>query len=297
MFSNMSKRRIILLSVIGVLAVIFILQQIFLNISPVKKITLKETPDTIAISSESFTTTIYRDDENNYSVGSKKYKAADFIAEDLFDSVKKITILSKLSSSASEADNERYGFEPSDVITVTASKNGKVLRTVQIGKKASTGNQTYIRLDGNNDTLLASTRLRDMYNIKEDAVRSKEVFMLNSADINSVTISKNGKTSIIERNQDGLWTAGKDTNSAKVSGWIESIKDLDAEKWASDDTVIENSTNIVTIVCKDKTILLELTPGAKKEDDWLCKSSTSSYCFYISEAAASRLLKDVSKLK
>lgn len=297
MFKNMSKRRIVLLSIIGVLAVIFVIQQIMLNISPVKKITLKENPDTITISGESFTTVIYRDDDDNYFVGEKKYKAADYIAEDLFETIKKITILSKLTSSTSESDNERYGFEPGNEITVTGSKDGKILRTVKIGKKASTGNQTYVRLDDSSDTLLASSRLRDMYNLKTEAVRSKEIFMIDSSEISSVTILKDGKKFIAERNQNGLWTGGKDTDSAKVSKWIESIKDLDAEKWASDETVVENAVNLVTIVCKDKTVTIELIPGEKKEDDWLCKSSVSPYCFYISEAAAGRLLKDISKLK
>lgn len=296
---NMSKRRTVLVSVIAVLAIIFIIQQIVLNISPVSKKTLKEEADTLIITGDQFTTTIEKTADGSYVTGINRYTADSNIAEDMFENASNITVLSKLSSSSSEADNDRYGFTSLNEIKVEVKKDGKVLRTIRIGKKASTGIQTYIRLDDSDDTLLASSRMRDVFNVKEDAVRNKEIYSLETEKIKSVEVTSNGKISLAQRAEDGRWLSGKDGDSSKIGNWVESISTLDAEKWADNDITIDtaNAANKVVITTADSAIEVVIIPSENQNEDWLCKSTASEYCFYITETAAKRLLKDPSLLK
>jgi len=296
---NMSRRRTVLCGVIAFLAVVFIIQQIVLNISPVSEKKLKEKGDTLIITGDQFTTTVYRNGNGLYTTGSKHYEANADLAEEMFENAEKITVLSKVSSSSSEADNDRYGFTNLNQLKVEVLKDGKVLRTINIGKKASTGIQTYIRLDDSDDTLLSSARLRDIFSVKEDAIRNKEIYLFDTAKIKSVEVTSNGKTTKADRDEEGRWSAGKDTDAAKITNWVESISSLDAEKWADDDVMIDLAapSNKVVITTTDKTVEITIVPSEKKDEDWLCKSSTGSYCFYISETAAKRLLKDPSSIK
>ena len=71
----------------------------------------------------------------------------------------KINVVSVVSRSG---DDERYGFGENSIF-ITASRNGKVVRKIEIGKNAISGQQVYCRLDGSKEIVLVSGDMRQVF--------------------------------------------------------------------------------------------------------------------------------------
>ncbi len=295
---TLKQRKIALLSAIGILAVIFIIQQIFLHRSPVELFELEEEADTITVTRGDEVTSLYKDGDT-FTVGKKHYKAAEYVADPFFTTLKQIKTIATVTSSTAESENERYGFTPNSQIKVEAKKDGRVLRTLLIGKKASSGSQTYIRVDGSTDTLLASTNLKDIYSTKTEDIRDREIYSVESSDILSVEVTQGKNKFTVLKEPDGNWGGIKDASSSKISSWINSISTLDTGKWAADDTELTpaGTEKKVTLKTASRTIELYFEAGEKDDSDWLVKSSASEYCFYVTAQAAKKFLKEEKDLR
>ena len=71
----------------------------------------------------------------------------------MIDAISKINVLGLVSKND---DNERYGFSDNELIKVVVQKDGKVLRTLELGKNSSTYQQVYGKIDNSKDVLLIS---------------------------------------------------------------------------------------------------------------------------------------------
>lgn len=168
----MKTRKIILLTSIAVLAVIYAVQLAVSSRSPIKTFKLKEKPDAITIT--------FSDKEIKLSmegglwyIGDEKIPADDKKILDLSDAVGTIKVLGTVSRFSSENELTRYGLNDGQTIKVTAFKGEKELRRITIGKDASSSSQTYIQLDASSDTLLASGSLRTTFDVEEDSLKLK----------------------------------------------------------------------------------------------------------------------------
>ena len=169
---NMNKlmlRKIILVSAVALLALIYIVQVISGSRSSVKDFVIDKTFDTIEISSS-----------ENGSVNLKRYgdfwkvndeEADSAKAKAISDSLISIKTLSVISKSSGEDAIERYGFTDSQKITVKVSDNGKEYLNLEIGKDAANGQQNYIRVNGKSEIYLASGALRQKCSVKADELK------------------------------------------------------------------------------------------------------------------------------
>ena len=169
---NMNKlmlRKIILVSAVVLLALIYIVQVIAGSRSSVKDFVIDKTFDTIEISSS-----------ENGSVNLKRYgdfwkvndeEADSAKAKAISDSLISIKTLSVISKSSGEDALERYGFTDSQKITVKVSDNGKEYLNLEIGKDAANGQQNYIRVNGKSEIYLASGALRQKCSVKADELK------------------------------------------------------------------------------------------------------------------------------
>lgn len=169
----MTKRKLLLLAGIGVLLCVFIFQTISAHRSPVKAFTLKDEPDTITIvSAANGTVTLTKDGDAWLVDGLPAEENQIYI---LTNALKSVKTLGTVSRSNAERDMQRYGLDDMSCITVSVSKGGVSLRTLTLGKAAVNADQTYIRVDGGTETLIASGNLRGQFDVTaEDLVAEPE---------------------------------------------------------------------------------------------------------------------------
>ncbi|MCR4789484.1 MAG: DUF4340 domain-containing protein [Treponemataceae bacterium] len=76
------------------------------------------------------------------------------------------TYLSKIEvigTVSRKGDDQRYGFGEASSIFVSAYKEGKLLRSIEIGKSSVTSEQVYCRMDGKNEVLLSGGNPKSLF--------------------------------------------------------------------------------------------------------------------------------------
>ncbi len=159
----MTRRKLLLLAGIGVLLCVSIVQTINAHRSPVKEFTLKAEPDTITITSAANGTVTLTKDGDAWLVDGLPAEENQIYL--LTNALKSIKTLGTVSRSNADRDVQRYGLDDMSNITVSATKDGTTLRTLTLGKTAVNADQTYIRVDGGAETLIASGNLRGQFDV------------------------------------------------------------------------------------------------------------------------------------
>lgn len=164
----MKSRKLFLLAGIAVLLCVYIFQTIGAHRSPVKSYILKDMPDSVTIKSEANGTVLLTKEYDAWFVGEDKKPASEDDVRYLMTALQNIKTLGVVSRSNSEADLQRYGLDDMAKITVTASKGGKEVRSLVLGKAATNADQTYVRVDGGSETLIASGNLHHQFEVKAE---------------------------------------------------------------------------------------------------------------------------------
>ena len=181
------KRKIILLSAIAVLAIIYILQLTFTGKSKVKTLSLTEDIDSIVIEQGASSNVLTLSLEGkDWHIG--KYKADESTASAMVDALKSIKVLGTITANVNN-DEQRYGLEINNKIVVKAQKNGQVLRTITIGKNTSTGSQCYAQVDGKNVVCLVNGSLHTTFTCTQESLRAKGIYSLSAEGITSISVS------------------------------------------------------------------------------------------------------------
>ena len=316
----MSKRKLVLIIANIFLLVVVITQGLLLSRDGSKNFRLKETPDQVVITSGGESIELAWDGDA-WVVGEKKYPTNDYTVDSLLDSLENIRCLEKVSSTGKQGAIEKYDLTDDKKITVTAWKNGQELRSIEIGKTASTVSQNFVTVDGGKDIYLATGGLRNIFSVDEGNVRSDIVWEFDASEINNVTIERNATTggstptnvntpkapfsvSKSGSGEDLQWTVSGsdiDLDSGKAQSWFDSLgtlttgmwydesKDLGGEKIAT--VKITYGTNIATID------IFELPPvGEETIPSYYGKSSTTPYPFQLTSYTMEKINKNPEEL-
>lgn len=179
----MKTRKIILLSSITVLLIVIILQQIFLSGSKIQYLNLKEEPDVVSIDKNGAEQIRVSKKGEDVFMLNDTLPADTQAALSIFSQIQAIKIIGVVADAVTdEAELERYGLDPLSAITVAAQTSGKTVRTITIGKSASSGSQTYARIDNAKNVVLVSGYLRSYYEKSLDDLVQKEETEEESAD-------------------------------------------------------------------------------------------------------------------
>ena len=161
MTNKLSTRKIILLSLIAILLVVYIFQLVASGRNDGYKISLKEIPDTILIQNgtnpeikieNSNGTWLLKEGSENPEEKNMIIPAKAESVKSILDGISNISVLGLVSKNS---DNDRYGFT-TDNIKVQVLKDGKILRTLELGKNSASYQQVYGKVDDSNDVLLIS---------------------------------------------------------------------------------------------------------------------------------------------
>lgn len=162
----MSKKRIALLSGIVILAVIWIVQIVQNTGSDVKILNLEtsatefviqqpDTDDIILTLKDSVPAN--SEEPDGEQVEEWTINGGDIAGNDKITTIKSVmNSIKVLGTVSSSNDSDRYELDSAHANTVIAKADGKVLRTLVIGKKSTTGSQTYAQIDGSSDIVVIS---------------------------------------------------------------------------------------------------------------------------------------------
>lgn len=171
MTNKLSVRKIILLSLIAVLLVVYILQLVISGANDGYSVVLKESPDTILIQNGTKSQIKIvnsngiwllkegsENPEENYAI----LPANTETVNQMVTSLSKIEVLGLVSRNA---DNERFGFTENESVKIICSKEGKILRTLELGKNSSTYQQVYAKVDESNNVVLVSGNPKTLFDV------------------------------------------------------------------------------------------------------------------------------------
>ena len=162
MTNKISLRKIILLSLIAILLVVYILQLVISGANDGYSLVLKESPDTILIQNgtksqikivNSNGIWLLKEGSENPKENYAILPANTETVNQMVTSLSKIEVLGLVSKND---DNERYGFSDNELTKVVVQKDGKVLRTLELGKNSSTYQQVYAKVDESSNVVLVS---------------------------------------------------------------------------------------------------------------------------------------------
>lgn len=172
----MKTRKIVLLVSILLLSIVLVLQLIFSGGSKIRYINLKEAPSEVTIEKNGSETIKVTKKSDDLYILQDVLNADTAYASSIFSEIQYLKIIDTVANSVTEeGELERYGLNPQSLITVSAKKDGKVLRTIRIGKEAASGSQTYAQLDNSKDVVLVSGSLRSYYDkTLEDLIKAEE---------------------------------------------------------------------------------------------------------------------------
>lgn len=301
-------RKISLLAIIVVLAVIYICQVNFTGKTKIKTLTLNEEIDSLQINN----LRIYKEN-GTWVLGEKKYLANETKVQNLVNDVKEIKLLGTASSSQKNA--ERYGLTDEEKIVVKAFNGEKLLRTIYVGKNTSTNSQSYICVDDKNSIYLAQNALHTNFSVDLDSLRKTEIFSFDSNSVLELDLRSSKGNFVLAKNiaqgssevSESSWNLVKSENSElktgdaldnqKIESWVKSISNLQANKWLSDDFVLPKTADVsLKIITSTKSYSVDLY-FQDDEQDVICSSSESPYAFKVQSYVANRINKDFAELK
>lgn len=187
----MTKRKIALLSACIILLCIYIIQIVTANRPALKPLTLSGEPDFIEIIRPDDKITLTKNEDTwNFTTDSgygTEMVAEEFRVTAMINQLKNIRLLDTVSKKATETELARYGLDETHAIKVIASENGKVQRTLVIGKTSATGSQTYIMAA--DAVFLASGVLSSPFSVEKENLKAAETE--NSADADGANEADN----------------------------------------------------------------------------------------------------------
>lgn len=303
----MKIRKIVLLTADVLLLLILILQLCLKSGDKTKEFKLSEQPDELIFSSPSDSYTLINENDS-WFVGAKKYPANKSYSNQYADAAMSIKVLDKVASAANTATLEKYELTEDQRITVVAKKDGKVVRTIMIGKSANAGSQCYIMIDDSKDIYLSAGNVRNDFNKSISYLRSKIVVDMEDTQITSATITDaSGSSWSISRmgsGDDVVWNSSNPVyqiDGKKAGDWLDSLDLITTGTWYSEDAVLEGQKILAAVIgagFKNVTYEIYKMPLADTEgatQKYWAKCTESPYPFDLAAYAVERFQKDLSE--
>lgn len=306
MENKMKPRKIVLLSLIGFLLIVCIIQAILGARNPVKTLKTDEGFDLITIQKNGETIELALDGSDWY-VGKDDFKVNANDMTNIQNNLKEIKVLDTIGRLSSEEFNERYDLNDEKAIVVKASKGGKEIRSIRVGKASSTGSQTYITVGSSKEINLVSGNLNSVFNKSEDSLKSKSVYTITGSNVTAVSVTTTseawGANRTTDENGSVAWTftgaaSSSESDSSKVNSWIGQIASLNANSWVSASKTLPSKKEVsVEIDSTEGKITVDVY--SEKEDDktkYYGVSNKTSHKFELSESTAKRFIKNYKDL-
>lgn len=308
----MKTRKLVLIIADVVLLAICIIQGCMRARDGAKYFKISETPDEYTVVTPAENIHIVQNGDNWIMNG--KYPVGASSVQNFADAVENIRALDKVAS-VNETANTKYELVDGKKISVEIRKGGKLLRSLEIGKDATSGSQTYITVDGGKDVYLAAGNLRTTFDKSVAALRDRYVWGngIEKKDLNSASITDGeGKTWSLARmgsgtdivwNLTGEGAEGVEVDSEKAMNWLESLGIMTTSSWYDDAISVESLGGVLAVKAKIgygfNTLTLDLykLPAEEgAEEKYYAVSSATPFVFEVPAYQATKYLKKPSEL-
>ena len=303
----MKTRKLVLLAVSAFLLCVCIAQGILGSISPVKTIKTDSEPDTIVISNSKDSITLtYK--YNTWYVGNKDYIASKTEVDSMIKALKEIKVLDKIGKYGSALD-ERYNLTDEKATSVTASKGGKEIASLRLGKTSSTGSQTYACINGKTDIVLLSGNLTSTFGKEEASLRSKTVYTVEEENVAAAEITMGTRTWGLEntakKGEKAVWqitgnSPKVDLDQEAAQSWIRNVCFLNIISWIDDSTAMPANrlTSFSLKTTGGETILVDIyEKKAGDNTQYIGTCSKTPHKFDLTKYLTEKFTKQLAGLK
>ena len=303
----MKGRKIFLIAADVVLLAVCIFQWIAAAKDNVKTFEFKEDADELTVEGSFGSYTLSKQGDE-WFIGEKKFPANAGSVDVMVSAVESIRALDKMGRASNETVSARYDLTDSKAIKVTVKAQGKVVRSLNIGKESSTGTQCYVTVDGGDDIYLIASNLMNTFNKTVDDLRSKTVYQVESETITSIAVSDadsdNWTVSRFGNGEDVVWSVSGvnvEVDSDKAADWFKNMSSLVTTKWYDENYKGGgeklSSFRISTI---SKTISVDVyrvpAENADAKDSYYAKCSESPYYFEVPSYSVQKFQKTASDI-
>ena len=307
----MTRRKTLLLIILGCLCVIFALQIAFSRGGRAETLELSKAPDRLEISSienGSFALVKATPNPDNESQGwaieESGFAADPQAVRRMLNALGSLKLLGNVSS---EVESAGFGLDEESAVTVEAFAGLEPLRRVKIGKASATGSQTYAVVDGGGRVQLVSGNIRDAFNRTSDAVRDRRIFSLNQEQITRIEASNvHGEFALERRGDPPAWhiassstLGGISADTEKTAAWVSSVLTLTASGFENEGVNLpETPAGQVAFTLQadeagePRLVTLALFAPDEAGGAYLATSSECAQAFTVSSYTAERYLKD-----
>lgn len=302
---KMTKRKLFLIIADVALLALCIVQCALSTRDSAKVFNFRDTPDEITIVGQKENVNLVCENDQ-WFVGEQKYPVNQSFVDSIIESISSIRTLDKVGTANSDADIARYELNEGKNLCVTALKNGKVLRSVVVGKDSTASSQGYITIDGGKDIYLASGNLKITFDKSVDDLRSRVIWTVEKEDITSVKISPVGgqpwTVMKMGSGDDVVWNisgATCDLDTAKVSAWVNGMASVSTPVWhESGENLGGEKILTATITAALKEITIDIYSSTSEDDKTLywATCSETPYTFELAQYAVQKFQKNVDEL-
>lgn len=295
----MNTKKITLLSLIGLLTIIYILQLTFDSKGKIKEVKPKIPITKIEVINSKNQFTLQKENDN-WIVDS--LPANTEIAEYVLSSLDNIKIIDTVSKNPTQDELTKYGFD--NLINVSGySIDEKLVQKIQVGKTSSTGNQTYIKLDGKKSIYLVSGNLIIPFNLSSNELLDYTLYSTNPDEIYKIqkydgeraeenldfTIEKTGEVAQV------AWTVnGQSVLDEQIESWLRAIESLTALEWIEDFDELNIAANpdlTFVISAAGRDIVNEFYFIEGDDNRAICICSENGYPCYVARSSVQKYLE------
>lgn len=253
--------------------------------------------------------------DNNWYINSENYLADINSINLLTGFIKKL----ELTALISESKNfDLYGLSDNKKITVKVMEDSDLKLKFDIGKKASSLQHTFIRLDKDKRVYHANGNLRDEFDKTVDDLRDKKILLFDKTKISMISLENNDKKITLLRKEVPEETAlngkkdktnskpektkiiwqtddGKEYDTVKANALINRIYNLKCASFIYNSKKEDYKEPLYTITVKDvKEHRLSFFPGVDEAaKGYPATSSDSDYSFLLSKYLAEDIMIDI----
>jgi hypothetical protein len=253
-----------------------------------------------------------RKENNTWLVGTQKYPADSSKVDKMLTHISGIS----LTALASESKNySMYELDNDRKIEVKAFKGDEVLRTISIGKPASSHRHTFVMIGDDHRVFHAEGNIRTDFSRTVPDLRDKKVLAVQD-DINELTLKKGDKTLTIvkatapvsvdvneKKDEEQLvekgpkWTTadGRPVKDSEIDSIISSLSDYQCDNFIEGKTKQDFTSPVYTAVFKG-TKEYSISFYEMQDEKYPAITSENDYPFIVSEWKAKKIMKELDSL-
>ena len=305
----MSKKKIILLSIIAALSLVLVLQIVLGRDEAFRTVGLGEdvSIDEIVIVNADGESLKLILENGLWLVSERKFPGDQEKIANIVDKISSVKVIDAVSS---RKLYERYEVDEGSRITVTALQNGTSVRTLYLGKASATSKQSYLLMDDDSRVLLVSGNYRRDFSKQQDDFRDKNILSIKPESISRLVLSGTVKDSqgdftipvdmfsMVKDAGSGTWimensplAGGVPVDQEKITNYLRGFSALKASDFKTSGTVPQGDPLFsIEIDAVEGTSFLSVL---EKLDDgyYLCRTSESEYSFRLSSYSTEKFMK------